>query len=113
MTASVGGISTPIIAVIAVGGVFVLLALITITAFICDLPSRMRRRKAAKNGGKQSNTSEEVDAEKGEPTISVTEVDSQTSQITKSSQITRAPSPECQCAHPMPVPRVPAQSPRV
>lgn len=111
MTASAGGLSTAIIAVIVAGGIFGLLALITITAFICDLPKRMQRRKAAKEG-KTAPVIDEVDAEKAAPTVSVTEVGSQRSQFTTSNQTTRAPSPECQCAHPNPMPRVTPPSPR-
>jgi len=113
MTASAGGLSTAIIAVIAAGGIFGLLALITITAFLCDLPNRIRRRKAAKEGGRKSPIMDEVDVEKAEPAVSVTEVNSQISQVTKSSKITRAPSPECQCAHPNPLPRITTQPPRM
>jgi|TARA_R110002003_G_scaffold127_12_gene12011 hypothetical protein len=115
MTASVGGLSTAIIAAICAGGIFGLLALITITSFCFDIPNRLRKRKAAKEGGGKSSLMEEDDMEKGVPAVSVTEVDSQVSHITKSSQTTRAPSPECRCEHPSPMPRVPAQmhSPRV
>jgi hypothetical protein len=104
MTASVGNLSTAVIAVIAVGGVAVLLAAITITAWCCALPARLRRRKAGLD---------EVDVEKNTPTVSVTVVDSQAaSQISKSGQATRAPSPECQCEHPSPAsPRVTIQPP--
>ncbi|KAH7077760.1 hypothetical protein BKA63DRAFT_564330 [Paraphoma chrysanthemicola] len=115
MTASVNGLSTAIIAVICVGGIFGLLALITITSFFCNLPKRLRKRKEAKEGGRKSPLMDEVDVEKGTPEVSVTEVDSQVSRNTKSSQATRAPSPECRCEHPAPMPRVPAamHSPRI
>jgi hypothetical protein len=114
MTASIGGLSTAVLAVIAVGGVAAFLALITITAFCFDLPARRRRRKAAKEGGRKSPDMNEIDVEKNEPTVSVTEVDSQTSQSSKSTQDTRAPSPVCRCEHPNPVsPRVAMQPPRL
>lgn len=110
MTASIGKLSTPIIAAIVVGGIFVVLALITITAYLCDLPARMRKAKALKaSGQKPSIMSDDADMEKGEVTVSVTEVNSQMSQISKSSQSTlgtRTTSPEvmCQCEHPQPIP---------
>jgi hypothetical protein len=112
MTASVGGVSTSVIAVIAVSGIGGLLALITITAWLCDLPARLRRRKAAKEGGRQSPGMDEVEAdvEKNEPTVSVTEVNSQ---IGQTSQVIRALSPVCQCEHPSIPPRTATQSPRL
>ncbi|KAF2028050.1 hypothetical protein EK21DRAFT_114253 [Setomelanomma holmii] len=115
MTASIGGLSTAIIAVIAAGGIFGLLALITITSFLCNIPKRLREKKAAKEGGGRKSTDmNEVDVEKGAPAVSVTEVGSQVSHISKSTQSTRPPSPECRCEHPMPMPQVPTpmRSPR-
>jgi hypothetical protein len=113
MTASVGNLSTAVIAVIAVGGVAVLLAAITITAWCCALPARLRRRKAGLDGGNTGPDMDEVDVEKNAPTVSVTVVDSQAaSQINKSGQATRAPSSECQCEHPSPAsPRIIIQPP--
>jgi hypothetical protein len=114
MTAQIGGLSTAVIAVIAVSGVAVLLAVIIISAWCCDLPAKRRRRQAMKNGGRTSPDMDEVDVEKNAPIVSVTEVDSQASQISKSGQDTRAPSPVCQCEHPNPSsPEVEMQPPRI
>lgn len=104
MTTSIGPLSSSVVAVIAVGGVAVLLALITITAYCCALPARLRRRKAAKETGRKSPMIEDLDVEKNEPAVSVTAVDSQASQISKSTYGTRAPSPVCNCEHPNPLP---------
>jgi ABC-type transporter Mla subunit MlaD len=46
MTASHGGLSTSLIALIAVGGVAGLLALLVITAWALALPKRYRQRKS-------------------------------------------------------------------
>jgi len=115
MTAHIGGLSTAVIAVIAVGGVAVLLAAITISAWCCDLPAKRRRRKAIKNGGKISPDMDEVDVEKNEPAVSVTAVDSQVNRNSKSGQDTRAPSPVCRCEHPSlpPSPQITIQPPRI
>lgn len=115
MTARIGGLSTAVIAVIAVGGVAVLLAAITISAWCCDLPAKRRRRKAIKNGGRISPDMDEVDVEKNEPTVSVTAIDSQVNQISKNGQDTRAPSPVCRCEHPSlpPSPQITIQPPRI
>jgi hypothetical protein len=111
MTASIGALSTPIIAAIIVGGIAALLILITVTAYFCDLPANLRRKKAAKESGRKSPIMDEVDVEKGEPVVTVTEVNSQTS---KSSKDTRAPSPVCQCEHPHPAsPSITIQPPRL
>ncbi|KAF1921114.1 hypothetical protein BDU57DRAFT_37681 [Ampelomyces quisqualis] len=101
--ASIGPLSSSVVAIIAVGGVAVLLALITITAFCCNLPARLRRKKAAKETGRESPMMEDLDVEKNEPTVSVTAVDSQASPISKGSQGTRAPSPVCTCECPKPL----------
>lgn len=101
MTASVGKLSAAVIAVIAVGGVAVLLAAITITAWCCALPARLRKRKAGIER-RVSPDMDEVDVEKTAASVSVTAVDSQASQMSKSGQDTRAPSPVCQCEHPNP-----------
>jgi hypothetical protein len=104
MTASIGPLSSSVVAVIAVGGVAVLLALVTITAYCADLPARFRRRKAAKETGRRSPIMEDLDVEKNEPAVSVTAFDSQASQISKGIHDTRAPSPECTCEYPNPLP---------
>ncbi|KAH8732328.1 hypothetical protein GQ44DRAFT_602193 [Phaeosphaeriaceae sp. PMI808] len=100
MTGKIGPLAAPIVALIVAGGIFVCLVLITLTAWLCDLPNRIRRRKAAKKNGNPRTILDDAEVEKGEPDVSVTEVDSQVSQVSKSSQNTRAPSPECQCQHP-------------
>jgi hypothetical protein len=46
MTATHGGLSTSVIALIAVGGVAGLLALLVITAWAFALPKRYRQRKS-------------------------------------------------------------------
>ncbi|OAL00659.1 hypothetical protein IQ06DRAFT_348009 [Phaeosphaeriaceae sp. SRC1lsM3a] len=102
MTTSIGGLSTSVIAVIAVGAVGALLILITVVGFCCDLPARLRRRRAAQ-GGRTSPEMNEVDMEKNEPSISVTDVNSQGSQYSKSTRSTRAPSLLCTCEHPNPI----------
>jgi hypothetical protein len=94
---------------IAVLGVAGLLILTTILAFLFDLPRRIRRNKADKKDG-QKSIMEEADAEKAEPVVTVTDMNSQSSY---SSQDTRAPSPVCQCEHPHPAsPRL-AMAPRL
>jgi hypothetical protein len=109
MTGKIGGLSTPIIAMIAVLGIAGLLILTTVLAFLVDLPGRIRRNKAAKQDGRKS-IMDEADVEKAEPVVTVTEMNSQSSY---SSQDTRAPSPVCQCEHPHPVsPRL-AMAPRL
>ncbi|KAH7400925.1 hypothetical protein DE146DRAFT_631973 [Phaeosphaeria sp. MPI-PUGE-AT-0046c] len=100
MTTTVGGLSTSVIAVIAVSGIGALLILITVAGFCCDLPARLRRRKNAKEGGRASPLMDEVDLEKRESTISVRDVSSQHS---KSTQQAWAPLPLCACEHPNPI----------
>jgi hypothetical protein len=110
MTGTIGGLSTPIIAVIAVLGIGGILVLITVTAYFIDLPGRIRRKNAAKEDGRKSPIMDEPDVEKGDPIVEVMEVNSQSSY---SSQNTRAPSPVCQCEHPHPAsPRL-AMTPRL
>lgn len=99
MTTTIGGLSTSVIAAIAVGGVGLLLILIVVIGFCCDLPARLRRRKAAKEGQTRAPLND-FDVEKNEPSVSVTTLNDQSSQISKSTQHTRAPSPLCTCEHP-------------
>ena len=40
-----GGLSTSVVAIIAVGGVAGLLALIVVTSLILDIPKRMKQKK--------------------------------------------------------------------
>jgi hypothetical protein len=78
MTGKIGGLSTPIIAMIAVLGIAGLLILTTVLAFLVDLPGRIRRNKAAKQDGRKS-IMDEADVEKAEPVVTVTEMNSQSS----------------------------------
>ncbi|KAH9871838.1 hypothetical protein J1614_006095 [Plenodomus biglobosus] len=103
MTTTMGGLSTSVVAVIAAGGIFGLLALIVITAVILDLPKRMKRRQ---NKGIMEETGREsptgiMDAEKGPMKICEAEVQStNTSTHHLNMRPTRPESPECHCEHP-------------
>lgn len=110
MTTTIGGLSTSVIAVVAVGGIGALLILITVAGFCCELPARLRRRKASKEG-RISPHMNETDVEKNESTVSVTEVNDQGSQISKTTQQTRASSPLCTCEHPNFITNRPAGQP--
>jgi hypothetical protein len=99
MTTTIGGLSTSVIAVIAVGGIGLLLILIVFIGFCCDLPARLRRRKAAKERRTRPQLND-VDVEKNQTTVSIIDLNDQSSQISKSTQYTRAPSPLCTCEHP-------------
>jgi hypothetical protein len=115
MTTSIGGMSTSVLAVISVAGVGALLALITITAWLYDLPARRRRKQAAKDretGRWSASMNEaEVDVEKNEPAVSVTETHSLNSQPSKSTLAPRAQSPLCQCECPSIMPPSAMHSP--
>ncbi|KAH7380712.1 hypothetical protein BKA66DRAFT_442251 [Pyrenochaeta sp. MPI-SDFR-AT-0127] len=105
MTAKIGGLSASVIAAIAAGGVFGLLAIIIIAALILDFPKRMQRRKETgimEVSGKKSPDITEV--EKGSVDVSATEV-STTSY--SSMRPTRPASPECTCEHPVVSPNPP------
>lgn len=105
MTAKLGGLSASVIAAIAAGGIFGLLALIIITAVILDLPKRMKRKQNTgimEDSGRKSPDITEV--EKGSVDVSTTEV-STTSY--SSMQPTRPASPECTCQHPIVSPNPP------
>ncbi|KAF1842435.1 uncharacterized protein K460DRAFT_370401 [Cucurbitaria berberidis CBS 394.84] len=109
MTAKIGGLSASVIAAIAAGGIFGLLAITIILAVLCDIPKRMKRRKHTgimEPSGKKSLEISEV--EKGSVDASVTEVPSTNSSTNYSSvQPTRPASPECHCEHPVASPNPP------
>ena len=99
MTTTIGGLSTSVIAVIAVGGVGLLLVLVVIIGYCRDLPARFRRRKATKEEQISSHMND-IDVEKNESSISVKETYDQNSQTSRSTEHTQAPSPLCTCEHP-------------
>ncbi|KAF2852420.1 hypothetical protein T440DRAFT_506797 [Plenodomus tracheiphilus IPT5] len=104
MTASLGGLSTSIIAVIAAGGIFGLLALIIITAVLLDMPKRLKRRqnKGIMEETGRASPASITDAEKGTIKVSETEVQSTNASTHHSSlRPTRPVSPDCQCEHPV------------
>ncbi|KAG9192298.1 hypothetical protein G6011_11032 [Alternaria panax] len=106
----IGGLSTSIIAVIAVGGVAGLLALIVITAVIMDIPKRLRQKEntgimAAEEMEKKSMDIDKKpmgidEMEKGTLKVSITETSMRSPSQYSSTQVDRSPSPECQCAYP-------------
>lgn len=106
MTAKVGGLSASIIALIAVGGVAGLLAILVLTAVIFDIPKRLRRKQ---NKTLMDEDEKDVDVEeKGPITVTEAEVLS-TKASTNFSSIrpARPASPECQCEHPTVSPQPP------
>jgi len=98
-----GGLSTSVVAIIAVGGVAGLLALIVVTSLILDIPKRMKQKK---NTGlmapeEMEKKSVEIDdAEKGAIKQTTREISVQSPSLYSSTYIARPASPECQCAHP-------------
>jgi predicted RND superfamily exporter protein len=73
------GLSMSNLAIISAAGVFGLIALMVIIAYLCDLPKRMRKKRLTKDGGKSK------------PNIDDEEMASEITQIsqgTKSSQTT-------------------------
>ncbi|KAB2105804.1 hypothetical protein AG0111_0g5641 [Alternaria gaisen] len=105
-----GGLSTSIVAVIAVGGVAGLLALIVVAAIIMDIPKRMKKKKntgimVAEEMEKKSMDIEEKSLRinemgKGAPKVSTTRTSMRSPSQYSSTQVDRSTSPECQCAHP-------------
>lgn len=69
------------LAIISAAGVFGLIALMVIIAYLCDLPKRMRKKRLARNGGKPNPIMDDVDEEMA---AEVTHI----SQGTKGSQTT-------------------------
>jgi hypothetical protein len=99
----IGGLSSSIVAVIAVGGVAGLLALLVIGAYLADIPKRMRQKKntgimAAEEMEKKSLDINEM--EKGALKVSTTERSMRSPSQYSSTQFDRPASPECKCAHP-------------
>jgi hypothetical protein len=100
---TIGGLSTSVVAIIAVGGVAGLLALIVVTALILDIPKRMKQKKntglmAAEEMEKKSMEIE--DTEKAPTKQSSRAISVRSPSLYSSMHIVRPASPECQCAHP-------------
>lgn len=104
MTKTLGGLSLSVIAVIAVGGVAVLLAIMIGLAVLFDLPKRMKRKQDDGIMEPSSKKSLEIsEVEKGSVDASITEVSLKTNSSTNYSSMypTRPASPECSCEHPV------------
>jgi hypothetical protein len=99
----IGGLSTSVIAGIAVGGVAGLIGLVVIIAMLLDLPKRMKEKKnkhimAAEEMEKKSIDID--DLEKGAVKQSTNKISTGSQSPTTSTHVDRPASPECQCAHP-------------
>jgi hypothetical protein len=57
------GLSMSNLAMISAAGVFGLITLMVIIAYLCDIPKRMRKKRLAKEGGKSNRTMDDMDEE--------------------------------------------------
>lgn len=99
-----GGLSTSVIAAIAAGGIFGLLAICIGLSILFDLPKRLKRKQDDGIMEPSSKKSLEIsEVEKGSVDASVTEVSLKTNSSTNYSSMypTRPASPECTCEHPV------------
>ena len=101
---TVGGLSTSVVAAIAVAGCFGLIALVVVVAVLMDLPKRKQRK--AHTGIMSHEESEKKSLEinevgKGNMKVSIMELSIETqSSRYQSTQANRPASPECQCEYP-------------